>query len=296
MKTTGTIPPEILKQIKKIEITTKKLVTAAFSGKYTSVFKGQGIEFADVREYVPGDDIRTIDWNVTARSDRPFVKQFVEERELTIMFLVDASASGQFGSKNKLKCEVAAELCGLLAFAAISNNDKVGMIVFTDTVEKYIPPSKGSRHALRVVREILYFKPERKGTDLELAVAFAGRVLNRTAVTFILSDFLAPDIELSLKRLARRHDVIAVRLFDPREQEWPTQGLFELEDAETGAHRFVDCSDRRFRKKFTVEACTRTEALERMFSRASVDHIDVDITKSYVDPILRFFRLREHRR
>lgn len=289
------IPREILKQVKRIEITTKRLVSETFSGEYTSVFKGQGIEFADVREYVPGDDIRSIDWNVTARSDRPFVKQFVEERELTIMFLVDSSASVHFGSGQKLKAEVAAELCALLAFSAVKNNDKVGILIFTDEIEKFIAPSKGTRNALRVIREILYYKPKKLGTDLEGALTFTDRILTRSAVVFVISDFMCPAVEKPLKRLARRHDVIAIRLFDKRESEFPHQGLIELEDSESGEQRLVDCSSGWIRKRFEGQSRARREGWEKSFNRTGVDLIDIDVTKPYVDPILRFFHKRTHR-
>ncbi len=289
------IPKEILKQIKRIEITTKRLVSETFGGEYTSVFKGRGIEFADVREYVPGDEIRSIDWNVTARNNKPFVKQFVEERQLTIFFLVDMSASAFFGSGEKLKAEVAAELCALLAFSAQKNNDRVGLIIFTDDVEKYIAPSKGTRHILRVVREILYFKPRSKGTNLKGTLEFLNRILTRTAVVFVISDFLGEPADLPLKRLARRHDVIAMRVYDPRERELPTRGLTQLIDAETGERKLIDCGNKALRKKYHREVQNRSEAVETLFKKVGIDSININARESYVDPILKFFRMREGR-
>ncbi len=289
------IPKEILKQIKRIEITTKRLVSETFGGEYTSVFKGRGIEFADVREYVPGDEIRSIDWNVTARNDKPFVKQFVEERQLTILFLVDMSASAYFGSGEKLKAEVAAELCALLAFSAQKNNDRVGLIIFADDVEKYIAPSKGTRHILRVVREILYFKPRSKGTNLKGTLEFLSRILTRTAVVFVISDFLGEPADLPLKRLARRHDVIAVRVYDPRERELPMRGLVQLIDAETGERKLIDCGNKALRKKYQRETEDRSEAVQSLFKKIGIDSIDINARESYVDPVLKFFRMRECR-
>lgn len=290
------IPKEILKQIKRIEITTNRLVSETFGGEYTSVFKGRGMEFADVREYVPGDEIRSIDWNVTARNDKPFVKQFVEERQLTIFFLVDMSGSTYFGSGEKLKAEVAAELCALLAFSAQKNNDRVGLIIFTDDVEKYIAPSKGTRHVLRVVREILYFKPRSKGTNLKGTLEFLNRILTRTAVVFIISDFLGESADLPLKRLARRHDVVAIRMHDPRERELPTRGLVQLIDAENGERRLVDCGNKVLRKKYKQEVERRSEAVQSLFKKVGIDSIDINARESYVDPILKFFKTRERRK
>ncbi|MBI4431361.1 MAG: DUF58 domain-containing protein [Candidatus Omnitrophica bacterium] len=289
------IPKEILRQIKRIEITTKRLVSETFGGEYTSVFKGQGIEFADVREYVPGDEIRSIDWNVTARSDRPFVKQFVEERQLTVLFLVDMSGSAHFGSGEKFKAEVAAELCALLAFSANKNNDRVGLIIFTDEVEKYIAPSKGARHVLRVVREILYYQPKSRGTNLKGALEFLDRILTRTAVVFVISDFLGESAALPLKRLSKRHDVIAMRIYDPREQILPRRGIVQLIDAETGERRLADCGSATVRRKYEEKVKVRTEEILNLFKRIGVDHIDINARESYVDPVLKFFKEREDR-
>ena len=238
------IPKELAKKIRYIQIYTSKAVNDVLAGEYHSVFKGRGMEFDEVREYTPGDEIRTIDWNVTARMGHPFVKRYVEERELTVLFLVDLSASGTFGSVEKLKNEVAAELCALLAFSAIKNNDKVGLIVFTDTIELFIPPEKGVSHVLRLIREVLSFQPKRKRTDIALALDFLGRVTHKRAVVFLVSDFLAERFEKPLGMVAKRHDLVAIPLADPRELGLPNVGLVELEDAETGESVVVDTEQR----------------------------------------------------
>src|SRR2546426_12701490 len=228
------IPKEILKKVRQIEIRTNREVTDVLGGQYHSVFKGRGMEFEEVREYLPGDEIRSIDWNVTARFDHPFIKKFKEERELTVMLVVDVSASGQFGSVRQRKNELAAELAAVLAFSAIRNNDKVGVILFTDRVEKYIAQKKGRRHVLRVIREILAFEPEGKGTNLRLALDYLNRVQRRRAVCFLISDFQDEEFRKSLRVAGKRHDVVALSLRDPREEELPAVGLVELRDAETG--------------------------------------------------------------
>lgn len=291
----GVLPREIFKQVKRIEITTTRLVNDLLGGEYESVFKGRGIEFADVREYVPGDDIRTIDWNVTARSQHPFVKQFVEERELTVVFLVDASSSCYFGTREKLKSEVIAEICALLAFAAVKNNDKVGLSVFTDRVEKYIPVKKGRSHVLRVIREILTFHPERRKTDFEGALEFLLRVLRRRAIVFFISDFLGLTDSRILRILTKKHDLIAIRVADPREVLLRPVGLIELENAETGEIRLIDSSDALFRESYGEGSANRTAALDRLFKNIGVDQIAIDTSQSYVEPIVRFFKRREKR-
>ena len=245
------IPKELVKKIRYIQIYTSKAVNDVLAGEYHSVFKGQGMEFDEVRAYQPGDDIRTIDWNVTARTGHPYVKRYVEEREITVFFLVDLSASGSFGSREKLKNEIAAEFCALLAFSAIKNNDKVGLIVFTDVIELFIPPAKGTSHVLRLIRELLYFDPgkkrERAGTDIALALDYLGRVLHKRGVVFLVSDFLDQDFEKPLGVLARRHDLIGVTVSDPRESALPDVGLLEIQDAETGATVLVDTGSREVR-------------------------------------------------
>jgi uncharacterized protein (DUF58 family) len=225
------IPKEILKKIRRLQIVTNRVVSDVFAGEYLSVFKGRGMEFNEVREYQPGDEERDIDWNVTARMGRPFVKKFVEERELTVMLLVDASASSRFGTRDRFKSELAAELCAVLAFSAIRNKDRVGLVIFTDRIEKFVPPGKGSRHVLRVIREVLYFRPQGRGTDISLALDYLNRVIRRRSVVFLVSDFLAAGFERALRVSARRHDLVALLVRDPREEELPPAGLVRLEDA-----------------------------------------------------------------
>ncbi|MDD5084752.1 MAG: DUF58 domain-containing protein [Candidatus Omnitrophica bacterium] len=289
------IPKEILRQVKRIEIRTTRLVNDMFGGEYESVFKGRGIEFADVREYVPGDDIRTIDWNVTARSQRPFVKKFVEERQLTVLFLVDASSSCYFGTSAKTKSEIAAEICALLAFSAVKNNDRIGVIFFTDRIEKYIPVKKGRTHVLRVIREILFFQPRRKKTDLRRALEYIFNVLTRRAIIFIVSDFLAADYEKPLKILSKEHDVVAVNLIDPKETELPKTGLIEWEDAETGERVLIDTGNEKVLKTYRELNEKRLARLDSMFKHIGVDRIIIDTSKSYIEPLMKFFALREKR-
>ncbi len=236
------IPKEILKKVKRIEIATRGVVNEIFSGEYHSVFKGRGMEFSEVREYQYGDDIRTIDWNVSARMDHLFVKVFEEERELTVMLLVDVSSSGNFGTASQMKGEIAAELCAVLAFSAIKNNDKVGLIIFSDKIEKFIPPRKGKQHVLRVIREILYFKPEDSQTNLNVALEFLIKVIRRRSIVFLVSDFMTEEYEKALQVTNKKHDVIAIDIIDPREVELPNIGFIELEDAETGETVLVDTS------------------------------------------------------
>jgi uncharacterized protein (DUF58 family) len=290
------ISRELLRHVKRIEITTTRLVEDLFGGEYESVFKGQGIEFADVREYVPGDDIRTIDWNVTARSQTTFVKQYVEERELSVLFVVDASSSCYFGSTAKIKSEIMAEICALLAFAAVKNHDKVGLSFFSDHVEKYVPLKKGKKHVLRVIREILSFHPENRRTLFDAAFEFAVRVLTHRAIVFVVSDFLDfPETSNALRILARKHDIIAIRITDPREIGLVSAGWMELEDAETGEILTVPAGDRRFRDAFERLARERSEKVDKIFRTVGIDKIDIDTSQSYVEPIIRFFRAREKR-
>ena len=286
---------EILKQVRRVEIATKGLVNDVFSGEYHSVFKGRGMNFAEVREYQYGDDIRNIDWNVTARAGTPFVKVFDEERELTVMLLVDASASGEFGSQSRMKGEVAVEICAVLAFSAITNNDKVGLIIFTDRIEKFVPPRKGRRHVLRVLRELLYFQPEGRGTDVAGALEYLTRVQRRRAVVFLVSDFLATKYQKALAIAARRHDTVVIRMGDPHEQELPAVGYVELEDAETGEHVTVNLSDPAFRRAFQQDAVERQTALEREFRKTKVDAIEIGTDRPYTEALMRFFRQRAKR-
>jgi uncharacterized protein (DUF58 family) len=270
-------------------------VNDVFSGEYQSVFKGRGMEFSEVREYLPGDDVRSIDWNVTARMGHPYVKKFDEERELTIMFLVDGSASGAFGTVSRFKSELAAELCALLAFSATRNNDRVGLITFTDRIEKVVPPKKGRVHVLRVVRELLYFQPEGKGTDIPGALDYLSNVVRRHAIVFLVSDFLTAGYERSLAVANRRYDLIAIPVSDPREQALPRLGLTELEDPETGERLTVDTGDRRFAER-VGEALERDAAeRERLFTRLGIDSIPVSTDRPYVEPLETFFRRRAKR-
>ena len=260
------IPAEILEQVRRIEIHTRRLVNDVLAGHYGSVFRGRGMEFSEVREYMPGDEIRDIDWNVTARMGQPFIKKFVEERELTTMLLVDASASGAFGSSARSKTELAAEFSALIAASAIRNNDKVGLIIFTDQVERYIPPKKGRGHVMRVIREVLGHKPQRTGTCIREAIELFSRVTRRHAVTFLVSDFIDKDFEKPLRIAAQSHDLIAVRVTDPREQTLPTgAGLMELRDPETGHVQLIDASHKAVRRAFEQAAEKRTEALADLF-------------------------------
>ncbi len=289
------IPREILKKVRRVEITTRGLVNEVFSGEYHSVFKGRGMDFAEVREYQYGDDIRSIDWNVTARTGHPFVKVFEEERELTVMLVVDVSASGDFGTRERMKGEVAVEICALLAFSAIKNNDKVGLIIFSDRIEKFVPPRKGRAHVLRVLRELFYHKPEGRGTDIAGALEYLTHVVRRRAVAFLVSDFMSQGFEKPLSVAGRRHDLIAVRLGDEREEVLPPLGYVEFEDAETGEQFLVNTSDARFRAAFEQGAVTAREKLERAFRRGRVDVIDIKTDESYVQPLMRFFKERERR-
>lgn len=295
-RTAVQIPAEILAAVRRIEIRTRRLVDEVFSGEYHSVFKGVGMEFREVREYVPGDDVRAIDWNVTARTGQPFVKLYDEERELTVILAVDLSRSGRFGSGGRTKMEVAAELCGVLAFAAIANKDKVGLVMFSDRVERFIPPAKGRSHVLRLIRELLTFQPEGRGTDLDEPLRLLGSVLKRRATVFLVSDFWAGDFTTTLSVLARRHDVVAVRVRDPREAELPPAGLVEWVDAESGANALVDTSWPPLRRRLAARLAARDEYLSRLFQSRGVDLVDVDATGSYVEPLRRFFLAREGRR
>ncbi|KMQ51812.1 hypothetical protein CHISP_1308 [Chitinispirillum alkaliphilum] len=287
------IPKEIIRKIRRIEIRTKSVVDSILSGGYHSAFKGRGMEFSEVRSYIEGDDIRNIDWNVTARYSEPYVKKHIEERELTVMLLVDASASGNFGSGDKFKGEMAVELCAMLAFSAIKNSDRVGLIIFSSQVERYIPPKKGKNHVLRVIRELLYYKPREKGTDVGEAITFLNRVQKRKAVIFLVSDFISPSFEKSLRVAATRHDLIAVNIKDPREEVLPAVGLIELEDAETGEIILLDTNDKSVRDTFEKENKQRREKLSSLLRSTGVDEIPVSTESDYVEPIISFFRKRE---
>lgn len=289
------IPPEVLASVRRIEIRTRRLVDEVFSGEYHSVFKGIGMEFREVREYVAGDDIRTIDWNVTARTGEPFVKLFEEERELTVILAVDMSRSGWFGSGERTKVEVAAELCGVLAFSAIANKDKVGLVLFSDKVEKYIPPAKGKSHVLRLIRELLTFRPEGHGTDLNEPLRLLGSVLKRKATIFLVSDFWCGDFSTSLSILGRRHDVVAVRVRDPRETTLPQVGLVNWVDAESGDTVLIDTSSAETRRQWSVRVSNHDQRLAQVLASRGIDMVEIDVTQSYVEPLRTFFLAREGR-
>lgn len=289
------IPKEILKKVRRLEIRTRALVNDVFSGEYHSVFKGRGMEFAEVREYTYGDDIRNIDWNVTARAGHPYVKVFDEERELTVMLLVDVSSSGNFGTHEQMKGDIAAEICALLAFSAIKNNDKVGLIIFTDRIEKFVPPKKGRSHVLRVLREILYHKPEGTGTNIAAALEYLNRVIRRKAVVFLVSDFLSEGYEKALRVASKRHDLVAIPVTDPREMEIPNVGFVELEDAETGEIHLLDTSNASNRQAFAKEAARRGLLREKSLRATNVDPVEIRTNQPYIEPLVRFFKMRAKR-
>jgi len=289
------IPREILRKVRRLEITTRGIVNEVFSGEYHSVFKGRGINFSEVREYQYGDDIRAIDWNVTARVGSPYIKVHEEERELTVMLVVDISRSGDFGTRERMKGEIAVELCALLAFSAIKNNDKVGLILFTDRIEKFVPPRKGRSHVLRVLRELLYFEPQGTGTNVGLAMEYLTNVTRRRSVVFLVSDFLTVDYERALSIAGRRHDVVAVYMSDRREAVLPPVGFVEFEDAETGDRLVVNTSDTRFRQGVEVHVSRLRDEREQAFRRARVDVIEVETGVPYFDPLRRFFKQRARR-
>jgi uncharacterized protein (DUF58 family) len=289
------IPEDLIKRIRQIQIYTSRAVNASFAGQYESVFKGRGMQFDEVREYMPGDDIRSIDWNVTARTGKPFIKRFVEEREMTVLFAVDLSASGEFGTVSKLKNELAAEFCAVLAFAAAKNNDKVGLLIFTDRIELFIPPKKGSRHILRLIRELLGFKMPRRETNIPLALDYIARVVRKRATVFLVSDFIEADFQKPLSLLNKRHDVIAVPVRDRVEIAMPSVGLIEVQDAETGQIMLVDTSSRRFRRRYGDHSSRRFNDLKNLLRSINVDLIPITTDKPYVNDLIQFFHMR-HRR
>jgi len=289
------IPREVLRKIRRIEIRTSHIVNTAVAGQYYSTFKGRGMEFEEVRNYEIGDDVRTIDWNVSARYGHPFVKVFREERELTVMLLVDLSRSHQFGTRHQLKRELAAEVCATLAFSAIRNNDKIGMISFTAQVERYVPPKKGSRHVLRLIRDLLYFQPKGRETDLAVAFEHLNRVTRRRSVVFLVSDFQASGYEWPMRVARRRHDLIPITITDPCEVELPDIGLIELTDAETGETVLADTSDRRLRRRYAANSTLEAKERARVFRRCNVDSIDVTTGQPFIEPLNRFFRARKTR-
>jgi uncharacterized protein (DUF58 family) len=286
---------ELLKKVRQVEIKTRGIVNQIFSGEYHSVFKGRGMEFSEVREYQYGDDIRTIDWNVSARFNHPFVKIFEEERELTVMLIVDLSRSGDFGSGKQLKNEIAAEICAVLAFSAIKNNDKVGLILFTDTIEKFVPPKKGRAHILRIIRELLSFDPRGAGTNIKSALEYFNHVNKKRTIAFLISDFIDEGYASILRIISRKHDVIAVELSDPREEDLPNVGLMKLRDAETMKERWVDTGNPQVRAEFQRYWQKRKVDRRSLFVRSKVDAIPIRVDRPYIKPIVDFFKLRERR-
>jgi uncharacterized protein (DUF58 family) len=289
------LPKELLKRVRRIEIRTSHMVNDVLAGQYHSAFKGRGMEFEEVRPYQIGDDVRTIDWNVSARYGHPFVKMFREERELTVVLLVDVSASNLFGTAGQLKRDLVAEVCATLAFSAIKNNDKVGLICFTDAVEKVVPARKGARHVLRVIRELLVHQPVGQGTNLAAALDYLNGITRRKAVVFIISDFQTSGYEDRLRIVRRRHDVIPIVVSDPREMTLPPVGLIELRDVETGRMVMVDTSSRRFRAEFEARAQQRVDERNRTLRRMKINAIHVQTGQSFVEPLTRYFRARERR-
>lgn len=290
------IPAELLKKIRRIEIRTSHIVNDVLSGQYHSAFKGRGMEFEEVREYRIGDDVRTIDWNVSARYGRPFVKVFREERELTVLLMVDMSASHLFGTRDQLKRELVAEVCATLAFSAIRNNDKVGLVCFTDRIEKVVPARKGPQHVLRVIRELLYHRPAGRGTDLAVPLEHLNTAIKRKSVVFLASDFQGGTYEQPMRVARRRHDLIPIVVEDVRERELPNVGLIELKDNETGRMVLVDTSSRRIREGYQAQAQQAAETRDRLLRRMDVEAVYARTGESFVEPLTRFFRAREARR
>ncbi|MBT4554601.1 MAG: DUF58 domain-containing protein [Candidatus Marinimicrobia bacterium] len=289
------IPRQVLQKVKQIEIRTRGLVNDLFGGEYHSIFKGRGMTFSEVREYQPGDDIRLIDWNVTARTGSPFIKVFEEERELTVYLLVDISASGDFGSGQQLKREIGAEIAAVLGFSAIKNNDKVGLILFSDKIEKYVVPKKGKTHVLRVIRELLYTEPEQSGTSLKNALDYLLKVSKRKSVVFIISDFLDQNYWPSLKVVNRKHDLIGIQLYDPAETDIPDMGLAKVEDPETGESFWVDTSSKAARNRLRKDIQNRHEKFKKETRKIGFDLIPVATNQDFVEPLMSFFKKREKR-
>ncbi len=286
---------ELLKKVRSIEIRTRGFVNQIFSGEYHSVFKGRGMAFSEVREYQFGDDVRTIDWNVSARFNHPFVKVFEEERELTVILLVDVSGSGDFGTAHQFKRDTAAELCAVLAFSALKNNDKVGVIFFSDRVEKFIPPKKGRSHVLRILREVIDFRPEHRRTDITGGLRFLTGAIRKRSIVFLISDFIDEGYEDALKIAGKKHDLVGIKLFDPREADLPPVGLMRTVDAETGEARWVDAGDRKVREAYARWWRAMEEARTRIFRRSGLDEIRIRTDQPYVKPLMMFFRMREKR-
>lgn len=284
---------DLLKKVRKIEIKTRGLSSQIFSGEYHSAFKGRGMAFSEVREYIPGDDIRSIDWNVTARFNTPFVKVFEEERELSVVLVVDVSASGAFGTSHQFKQELITELCAVVAFSASQNNDKIGVIFFSDKIEKFIPPKKGKSHILRIIRELIEFRPENKKTNLEEALKYLTNVIKKKSVVFLISDFMSEtNYKDALKIANKKHDLVALRIIDHRELELPDVGLMKLQDNETGAQMWVDTSNPNFRKQFTINRLKFEDELKEIFTRSGVDTTKIFTSESYIKPLMNLFKNR----
>jgi uncharacterized protein (DUF58 family) len=289
------IDKELAAKIRRIQIKTGRNVSSTFAGEYTSAFKGHGMEFEEVRAYQPGDDIKSIDWNVTARTGEPFIKRFREERELTVLLLVDLSASGDFGSSGKKRNDIAAEICAVLSFSAIRNNDRVGLLVFTDEVETYIAPSKGMTHIMRIIREILAFNPRGKGTSIEKALTYLGKVQRKNAVVFLISDFLDKGYEKSLKVMSEKHDLVALSITDPLELELPDCGLITVRDGETGHFRTIDSSSRLVRKEWKKASLLRIQSLKKSMTSMGMDHVHLNTGTDWIHSLSLFFMKRQHR-
>ena len=286
---------DLIKKVRKIEIRTRRLSKNIFSGEYHSAFKGKGMAFSEVREYQFGDDIRTIDWNVTARFNHPYVKVFEEERELTVILLVDVSGSGNFGTREQLKKYLITELCAVLAFSSLQNNDKIGLIFFSDRIEKFIPPKKGRTHVLRIIRELIDFKPEGQGTDISVALKYTLNVIKKRSIVFLLSDFISKDFSEPMKIISKKHDTVAVHIYDKREEEYPDIGLITVKDAETGEIITFDTSLNSVRQNFRTWWKRKQESLKELLNSNKIDVINLATDESYVKPLINFFKKRGSR-
>lgn len=283
---------ELLKKVRKIEIKTRGLSNQIFSGEYHSAFKGRGMTFSEVREYQAGDDIRAIDWNVTARFNHPYIKVFEEEREMTVMLLVDVSGSGEFGTQKQMKQDIITELCAVLAFSSIQNNDKIGVIFFSDKIEKFIPPKKGKSHVLRIIRDLIEFKPEHKKTNIETALKYLTNVIKKRSIAFIISDFIDDGFADALKIANKKHDLVALRIYDKREKEIPNVGLVKMMDAETGAYKWVNTSDKNVRTHFLATSKKHDAHLKELFNKSGVDTANIGTSESYIIPLTNLFKRR----
>lgn len=290
------IPKEILNKVRKIEITTRNLVDEIFSGEYHSIFKGQGVEFSEVRPYQPGDNVKFIDWNVTARTGSPYIKKFEETRELTVLLMIDVSRSGAFGSINKFKREIAAEIGSILAFSAIKNNDKVGLLLFSDKIEQYIPPKKGKKAVLRLIREILYHRAENHKTNIKNALEYYYKMSKKHSIIFVLSDFFDDDFMNSMQIVSQKHDVIGIRILDPKEISLPNAGYFNLEDAETGQTELLNLRNKRFQETFKQHVNEKINSLAHKFKKYKIDLVDIRTDEPYVKNLIKFFTKRIRRR